>query len=45
MLARSELVGQKPPDPKMAHKMAVRIAIRELPRDSRIADAMIPPMD
>ena len=29
-----------PPDPKMAHKMAIRIAIRELPRDSRIADAM-----
>ena len=28
------------PDPKMAHKMAIRIASRELPRDSRIADAM-----
>ena len=28
------------PDLKMAHKMAIRIAIRELPRDSRIADAM-----
>ena len=29
-----------PPDPKMAHKMAIRIAIREFPRDSRIVNAM-----
>ena len=30
-----------PPDPKMAHTMAIRIVIREFPRDSRIANAML----
>ena len=30
-----------PPDPKIDHKMAIRLAIREFPRDSRIANAMM----
>ena len=30
-----------PPDPKMDHKKTIRIAIREFPRDSRAANAML----